>query len=224
MDGVGRFAVVVPWGGEPAPDMDAALHGITVSVPRSSAVDRLQVSPAYVRKLDGLDFMPMPAQYFRDSNGFNALCQSRPFWDALRPYQWVLIHQLDALLLNVGNPFAFVSLEYDFVGAPWPDDLHPDGWRVGNGGLSLRRVSAMREAAFGDWVPPTEFDGPEDMFFASHPAVTMAPWQIAARFAWEMRPEQLAALGLCARPYGVHGYRLYNPEFYQTMIGGHDGD
>lgn len=76
---------------------------------------------------------------------YNAQLVSSSFWESM-PFENVLIFQTDSVLLtNKLEPY----LEYDYVGAPWPKHF---GWlpapvdTTGNGGLSLRKKSAMLRA------------------------------------------------------------------------------
>jgi len=57
----------------------------------------------------------------------------------LRPAEWLLVFQTDSILCANSRQNLNDYLEYDWVGAPW----NPDGRFGGNGGLSLRRVSAI---------------------------------------------------------------------------------
>ncbi len=93
---------------------------------------------------------------------YSALKCTAGFWQGL-PSEHVLLFQTDSLLRRRGVD---EYLEYDYVGAPWMHALvdtgHPGG-AVGNGGLSLRRKSAMLRI-LGDH----QHDGrtPEDQFFS----------------------------------------------------------
>jgi hypothetical protein len=59
----------------------------------------------------------------------------------LQPAEWLLIFQTDSVLCANSPHNLNEFLEYDWVGAPW----HPRSRFGGNGGLSLRRVSAIIE-------------------------------------------------------------------------------
>jgi hypothetical protein len=84
--------------------------------------------------------------FFADLRGYNRLMLDDRLYAHFDRYEYILIHQLDALVLSpdIGR---FLDLGVDYLGAPWID-YGPDGAprlaRVGNGGLSLRRVSAFR--------------------------------------------------------------------------------
>jgi hypothetical protein len=113
-------------------------------------------------------------QYFRvpvenmEIPMLNAILKSPQFWDLIDAKR-ALLFQTDSLLLH-GDITPF--LQYDYVGAPWhrenerwslTHEQMPQG--VGNGGLSLRSVAAMRQIAqsYGPSSPVIE---QEDFFFS----------------------------------------------------------
>ncbi|KAF7957881.1 hypothetical protein EAE96_003448 [Botrytis aclada] len=57
----------------------------------------------------------------------------------LQPAEWLLVFQTDSMLCANSRQSLNNWLDYDWVGAPW----NPNGKFGGNGGLSLRRVSAI---------------------------------------------------------------------------------
>lgn len=57
----------------------------------------------------------------------------------LQPAEWLLVFQTDSMLCANSRQSLNNWLDYDWVGAPW----NPNGRFGGNGGLSLRRVSAI---------------------------------------------------------------------------------
>ncbi|KAF7864543.1 hypothetical protein EAF04_006675 [Stromatinia cepivora] len=57
----------------------------------------------------------------------------------LKPAEWLLVFQTDSMLCANSRQSLNNWLDYDWVGAPW----NPNGRFGGNGGLSLRRVSAI---------------------------------------------------------------------------------
>jgi hypothetical protein len=70
---------------------------------------------------------------------------SAGLYEALSGYEYILISQLDALVLS--NQLShWCTAGYDYVGAPWlrdPDQPERGFSRAGNGGFSLRRVSSF---------------------------------------------------------------------------------
>lgn len=57
-------------------------------------------------------------------------------WPFVRT-EHVLVVQYDGMAINRNN-WTDEFLNYDYIGAVWPWDHHPPGFKVGNGGFSLR--------------------------------------------------------------------------------------
>jgi hypothetical protein len=70
---------------------------------------------------------------------YSKLLTSPSFWRMLTG-KHILIYQDDTHIFNSNID---KWLKYDYVGAPWPQDIYPEGYRVGNGGFSLRRRELM---------------------------------------------------------------------------------
>lgn len=151
--------------------------------------------------------------------------------------QWMLMHQLDAFLLENKVRY-FMSLGYDYFGAPWKTgfenplflfnrpilkNLFPR-FHVGNGGLSLRNIPNtldlllrkknhashsyfLEDAFFGYW-------GQRDASFKS------CPIEIASNFALESEPEHWF-LKSRQLPMGIHAYEVWSPDFYKPLIESH---
>ncbi len=136
-----------------------------------------------------------------DASEYSGLLLSRWFWEQL-PAEHILLYQIDTYIRH-GNIEPF--LEYDYVGAPWNPERCT--WcqsksRVGNGGLSLRRRSAMlrcldARSSVCNWT--------EDLFYcvACEDLLYLPSSEIARSFAvesWE-HPD----------PLGFHKPWLYIP-------------
>jgi hypothetical protein len=96
----------------------------------------------------GLDYRPVrfPSRCFADVKAYSRLMLDPALFARFESYEYILIHQLDALVLDsdVGR---FLSLGLDYIGAPWVEYDErgaPFLAGVGNGGLSLRRVETFR--------------------------------------------------------------------------------
>ena len=74
-------------------------------------------------------------------NDYNNLLLSYKFWDTLKG-EYILIYQEDTCIFN-DNIEEF--LEFDYIGAPWPQSQKENVNNVGNGGFSLRKRSKMLE-------------------------------------------------------------------------------
>lgn len=110
-------------------------------------------------------------------------------------------------------------LEYDYIGAPWPDLWYHDEMgkvrRVGNGGFSLRSKTLCRLASELE-LPWRSFNGyyNEDAFICAYNAhiyekngCRIAPLEVARHFSQESDvPENEGIV-----PFGFHGcYSKYN--------------
>jgi hypothetical protein len=85
-----------------------------------------------------------PSHYFTDRFGYNRLMLTEKFYRAFEAYEYVLIYQLDCLVFS-DQLQDWCGRGWDYVGAPWLKNVNDpnEGFsRVGNGGLSLRRVAA----------------------------------------------------------------------------------
>jgi hypothetical protein len=134
---------------------------------------------------------------------YTNLLKQKSFWESI-PGEHILLYELDTYIRH-GNIEPF--LEYDYVGAPWEPIMCP--WsnsksRVGNGGLSLRRKSALLRCL--DTYPPE--DCPyrnDDRYFSEYceDSMYLPSTEIARSFSvetWE-HPD----------PLGFHKPWLYLP-------------
>lgn len=83
-----------------------------------------------------------PARCFKDRYSYNRLLMTEWFYKAFTNYEYILIYQLDCLVF-ASNIEEWCRKGWDYVGAPWlnnPEQPRLGFSRVGNGGLSLRRV------------------------------------------------------------------------------------
>ena len=110
------------------------------------------VAPKHLEITDpGLSSFPVTRfedNYFSGIPGYNRLMLSRDFYRRFARYEYVLIYQLDCLVFSA-DLAAWCEKGWDYAGAPWFKDHGTDTseglWAIGNGGLSLRRVSKFLE-------------------------------------------------------------------------------
>lgn len=107
------------------------------------------LQPQYGRLSQGFGVVRFPDGYFRDIAAYSRLLLSEAFYAAFARYEYILIYQLDAFVF-ADRLLEFCAKGYDYIGAPirygaslW----HFAGARVGNGGLSLRRVASCQRLA-----------------------------------------------------------------------------
>lgn len=103
-------------------------------------------------------------EYFRNIAGYNRLMMSADFYRRFNDTYYLLICQLDAYIFR-DELIEWCNLGYDYVGAPWTVPLlfrmplfkqwrrifhnknrTEKDFKVGNGGLSLRKVSSHLKA------------------------------------------------------------------------------
>lgn len=110
----------------------------------------------------------------------------------LQPAEWLLVFQTDSMLCANSPHNINDFLEYDWIGAPW----NPGGRWGGNGGLSIRRVSAMIDV-LRDQV---RVDGsePEDVWLAERlahrPGSKVANGTVSLTFSGEMHSGKVTEL------------------------------
>jgi Protein of unknown function (DUF5672) len=132
---------------------------IAVPVYRTSLEDDEEISirhlethlgryDAYAVCREGLDPpVELPARRFPFSSHreYSDLLLSPTFYEAFADYDFVLVHQLDCLVLS-DELESWCERGFDYVGAPWVrrgPDGRPAFAGVGNGGFSLRRVETF---------------------------------------------------------------------------------
>jgi Protein of unknown function (DUF5672) len=91
------------------------------------------------------EFRAFPRRYFRSMHAYNLLMVSWRFFEAFADYDYILVYEPDCLVFS-SDLESWCAKGWDYAGAPWFDDFLDDTtrgfWKVGNSGLSLRRVSA----------------------------------------------------------------------------------
>jgi len=111
--------------------------------PSLIAPQSLQFADARLRSMPVVRFAD---DYFTGIPGYNRLMLSSAFYERFKEYEYILIYQLDCLVFS-NDLRTWCAKGWDYVGAPWFKDCKSDTsegfWAVGNGGLSLRRVSSF---------------------------------------------------------------------------------
>jgi glycosyltransferase involved in cell wall biosynthesis len=199
----------------------------------------------YNSNFPGIQFDLYPPDFFSSIEGYNYLLLSADFYKEYSNYEFILIHQADAILLDDDLDY-WCAQEYDYIGAPWPAGLDikfsQDGRfsadlvtlraYVGNGGLSLRRTSAIlkllkdyqRELqdyckyGFKDLVGRNE-----DVFFSGIGQLSkdfVIPDPVTASlFSTEYPPDYYLQYNGNRPPMGGHAWAKFNPAFWLKLIG-----
>ena len=84
-----------------------------------------------------------PDKYFANTETYSELCLSPEFYERFLLYQYMLIYQTDAFIFS-DRLEEFCKLGFDYIGAPVPKSVWRFlGTKVGNGGLSLRKIGSV---------------------------------------------------------------------------------
>lgn len=144
------------------------------------------------------------------------LLVSEMFWNRIDA-EWVLIFQTDSYLRRHGID-EFVSEDYAMIGAPWRDWHQASPRQAGNGGLSLRKKSAILEAIrWSDRNVPYQAGWNEDVFYHTVLERMMMSRQTTSgdviKLATKERAKHFSVETLYyANPLGVHKYWNYLPD------------
>lgn len=162
---------------------------------------------------------------FTSVDAYNRLMMLPEFYKQFQQYEYILIYQLDAFVFSNQLSY-FCSLGYDYIGAPWLygifnyiDSFHYL-WHVGNGGLSLRKVSSFirvleeRKPLLGEQIKN------EDLFFSSIIDVKfkVAPINVALQFSYERQVQKCFQLNHNQLPFGCHAWERYDLDFWKFYI------
>jgi len=108
--------------------------------------DKYLVVPESLKvDLDGFAIKRFRNEFFNNTVTYSALLLSREFYEAFSNYSFILIYQLDALVLS-DQLMEWCEAGWDYIGAPWirsADADFVDAPTVGNGGFSLRKVESF---------------------------------------------------------------------------------
>jgi hypothetical protein len=99
---------------------------------------------AYRQLIPESRFESFPDNAFESIDSYSRLMLDPQFYSRFEQYHYMLLHQTDAFLFR-NDLRRWCETGYDYIGAPFPLNglSHPEpDWIVGNGGLSLRKVSA----------------------------------------------------------------------------------
>lgn len=168
--------------------------------------------------------------------GYNRMTMSETFYRLFDDYDYILILHLDAWLFR-DELDMWMTQGYDHIAAPWPsryiyrnnlarlwfkfkkrllskDIIREDMYgRVGNGGLSLRKVEAFAQAAkkyqaaVERYLKSGDPLHNEDIFWAIEtPEITTPDQSVAAKFAYDLKPALCHRLNNNCLPMGCHGF------------------
>ncbi len=105
-------------------------------------------------RLPGFAVREFPTHHFASVSAYSKLLLSPAFYEAFADFDYILIYQTDCLVFSP-DLVRFCQMGYDYLGAPLfeKNSLPPRLSRVGNGGLSLRRVQAFLNVLHSPHIP-----------------------------------------------------------------------
>ena len=151
--------------------------------------------------------------------GYNEMMLSKQFYQLFADSRYILICHLDAWIFR-DDLDHWTSQGYDIVAAPWlaprvrmPFAHVPPKNRIGNGGLSLRRVEACITACdtYADTIDRyhslDDHLHNEDVFWAVEPKAFRYPdVKTAVAFAIDVQPRRCYRLNGSRLPMGCHDF------------------
>ena len=176
-------------------------------------------------------------EYFSDSffvstEAYSKLCLSEEFYKRFFVYEYMLLYQLDAFVFS-DRLLEFCNFGYDYIGAPLPrgaDYWHELKARVGNGGVSLRRIdSAIRILQDREYISKRiscvvpNFYKYEDLFWGYCGACvdiefSCAPVALAKRFSMEHDIGHAFRKFPDGLPFGCHAWNKVNCDYWYSII------
>lgn len=138
------MAVVTPiHTAETAPDAEQSLRHLEHFL---GGYRRFLFAPEGLRiERPGFGVVHFPDSFFRDVASYSRLLLSARFYRAFQDFEYILVYQPDCLVFS-DLLLDWCRTGWDYVGAPWladPEAPEKGLSRVGNGGLSLRRVGGF---------------------------------------------------------------------------------
>jgi hypothetical protein len=237
-------AIVVPLHKKiPLPSELAALaHSVDVLkgykqfavVPATLALDE------YAHVLDHCEIIRLPAQHFASVAAYSRLMLSAFFYERFSAFEYMLILQPDALVFRDELEY-WCAQGFDYIGAPWPDGQvtrpfsfrgdhrlakllpwfnRPISLTVGNGGLSLRKISSARDTLQRHWLKATLWIGNEDMFWSLY-SPRVPDEKQASLFALEEHAAAYYHANGDRLPFGCHAWEKHEPEFWHVQFAAH---
>lgn len=157
-----------------------------------SAYDLLIIKPESLEpSVPAQRKISFPDPFFRSVPDYSRLLLIPQFYEAFKEYDYILIYQLDCLVFST-ELLRFCELGYDYIGSPLFHryEVKPIVSRVGNGGLSLRRVRG-----FLDVLHSTRYVNETIPFmrdFCTMPIPDLAEWPFYQR--WLKKAQVLRAV------------------------------
>lgn len=239
-----RVGIAIPIYQPGLPEMDQFSLDYSVAVLKERAMrfiapEGMDVS-FYRERYPQIGFEFFEPDFFASIQGYNRLLLGKPLHERFEGHEFLLILQTDAIILRDELDY-WADQPFDYVGAPWPqqyelfvnlDRFVGDNGKhmkvaVGNGGLSLRRISKC--VALFDEFPDAiavfrHTASSEDLFYSVMGNLSndfVMPNEVtASRFSMELKPSFYYHVNGNRLPMGAHAWWKYEPEFWREHVVG----
>jgi hypothetical protein len=206
-------------------------------------------------KFKDIEVVRFNDSYFESIKGYNRLMLAKEFYNAFSDYDYMLIHQSDAYLFKPELDY-WIKKDFGFIGAPWikpgkillvefykrimnlaPFLFSVNARRryivrnnVGNGGLSLRKISSfiyvldyISEKILNTYLESDERDYNEDVFWSLEgpkvcQSMKIPEWKDALLFSFETDPVWSYKKTGQRLPFGCHAFEKNKPAFWKQFI------
>lgn len=183
-----RVAVVVPMHNrnELTPDEQISFRHLTHYL---KDYDKYLIAPESLSiDLPGCAVRKFGNEYFGSGVANTRLLLSEHFYASFSEYQYMLIYHLDALVFS-DQLRAWCDAGLDYIGPPWipcADSPWVKEARVGNGGLSLRRIDSFLKVCRSriHWMDPEEYWKSQIARQPSYMQALLLPKKIIKQFSY----------------------------------------
>lgn len=182
-------------------------------------------------------FNILDSSNFLSTQSYSRLLESYDFWKTFFNYEYALIYQTDGYCIG-GNLKTYIDMNYDYIGAPII--AQNARWfnvpAIGNGGVSLRKVSTVMEVTNpdGDFMKENKediakhnqansnmYDIYEDLYFAQLVPMlwdfSKPKFDVGASFAYDMNADVVYEKTEHKLPLFIHAFDK-NIRFWQNIL------
>jgi len=175
-------------------------------------------------------------KYFLNVRAYSNLMLNKDFYYRFLDYTYILIYQTDAYVFR-NELDLWCSHDYTYVGAPWVnlrwfDEKFPKLSKltfikhfirkVGNGGLSLRKVRSFYYFTKKyNWILKNIYFQEDIVLSNLCPLLSTFKTPSvdeATKFSFDETPEELYVLNNHSLPFGCHGWNTKNEKFWSKFI------
>lgn len=215
-------------------------HKINIVCPEDLDTKQLPLN------IDNISISTFPNYFFNGIAGYNKFMLSPDLYSRFIEYKYILIYQLDCFVFS-DSISSFCKKDYDYIGAPWLPKknnvlfrhiIHPlkrfifnltnetcsahRYYKVGNGGLSLRKTSTfkyiteMNKGLIDNFLKNKGDLYNEDIFISlftskNNIIIKSPSYQEALSFCIESNPEYAFSI-IKKMPFGCHAW--YKKPYY----------